>query len=112
MSDHHDSHEQPYTSARGDEADPPSGVTAFVGVIGVLLIVATVIGLDALYQYEDYKEVQTKKYEETYRERVRLQAEQRENIEQYAVNKETGAVQIPIEDAMRLVLKDLKTASE
>ena len=107
---HHEEHEEAFTSARGAEADPPSAVTAFVGVIGVLLIVASVIGLDALYQYEDTKEVQTKKYEDTYRARVLLQETQRTNLAKYAIDDETEAVQIPIEDAKAVVLKELKSS--
>jgi hypothetical protein len=95
-----------FHTARGAEADPPGVSTSFIGLVGVLVLVVVVLGLETLFYYTSNRENQTKLYEARYADRVHLQQTQREQLAKYGMDPQTGKVQIPIERAMELVVPE------
>lgn len=100
-----------FHTARGAEADPPGWSTAFIGAVSVIILIVTLLGLEALFRYQQGREDQFKLHAARHVDRAVLQQSQRETIASYKRDKQTGVVQIPIEQAKELVLKDLKAGA-
>lgn len=96
-----------FHTARGAEADPSGGPTVFAGVVGVLVLVASIFALEALFHYKAQGDVQSKVYEANYQERLARQQAQQESLARYTIDKKTGTATIPIDRAMDLVVQDL-----
>ena len=100
----------------GDHDDPLTGPSWYVGLVGGLLLVATLLGLTALYYNEKTGEAQSpdKIVAKIPAELADLRALQEKRLTSPAhreVRDEAGeqitALVIPIEDAMHLVVKEL-----
>ena len=100
-----------FHTARGAEADPPGGSTAFLGFVSVIVLVVILLALEALFRFEQTREDSVKLSEAADFDRVALQQTQRQTLASYKIDPKTGAVQIPVERAMELVLKDLKSGA-
>lgn len=88
--------------------DPSSAPTALVGFVFVVLVVITVIGLQAYFGRAEKEEFEAKVVGVPNLDRARIQLEQREEMAQYRwLDRETGTVGIPIEQAMEIVVRDL-----
>ena len=88
--------------------DPSSAPTAIVGITFVVLVIITVVGLQAYFGRAEEEEFEAKVVDVKNLDLARLELEQREEIEQYRwIDRETGTVGLPIERAMELVIRDL-----
>ena len=97
-----------------DHEDPLTGPSWYVGLVGGLILVVTLLGLTALYYNEKADETEKKVVAEFPAELEKLRDGQRERLTSPAhreVRDEAGeqitALVIPIEDAMQLVVKEL-----
>ena len=99
-----------------DHEDPLTGPSWYVGLVGGLILVVTLLGLTALYYNEKAGEAQSpeKFVAKIPAELKKLRDGQRERLTSPAhreVRDEAGeqitALVIPIEDAMHLVVKEL-----
>ena len=106
----HEMHSSVGASARGADADPPSGATSLIGVVGTIIIIAIVLGLEALYYFSAAEERKEKVYQREYQTRTALHAEQVANLNRFRLDRDTGRAEIPIELAKDLVLKELKSS--
>jgi len=92
-----------------DQSDPNSRMTLIVGFIGVVVTIAIVIWLIAMFNIELSKEVERK---EAMRPPVEIQqyrAEQESRLHGYEwVDTEAGVVAIPIERAMEIVVREAR----
>jgi hypothetical protein len=92
------------------ERDPKASPTAVVGIVGILLLVASVIGTQALYYGTERFEVEQKVYNPPVIEIADIRAEQFARIHRVAwIDKEKEVVAIPIERAMELAVRELKS---
>ncbi|MCG3195842.1 MAG: hypothetical protein HUU16_01230 [Candidatus Omnitrophica bacterium] len=90
-----------------DNSDPNVPWTAIIGAVGFALLIATVVGTQALYYMTEKAEFEQKVVQQTPEELTSLRAKQFENLNAYRwVNKASGTVAIPIEQAMQLVVRD------
>jgi hypothetical protein len=103
-----------YEHNPSDHEDPLTGPSWYVGLVGALLLVVTLLGLTALYYNTKTKETEEKVIAEFPIELEKLLADQEERLTGPAhreVRDEAGeqitALVIPIEDAMQLVAKEL-----
>ena len=102
----------------GDHEDPLTGPSWFVGLVGGLILVATLLGLTALY-YNMVTEEEVEKVINTGREELEnLRREQSMHLvgparrEERLVNGEVViALVIPIDQAMELVVRDAEGTS-
>ena len=106
----HEMHSSVGASARGADADPPSGATSLIGVVGTIIVIALVLGLEALYYFSASAERKEKVYEREYQTRAALHTEQIANLNRFRLERDSGKAEIPIEVAKDLVLKDLKSS--
>jgi hypothetical protein len=87
--------------------DPKAAGIIFSGVVGTLVLVVTILALQALvYQYEA-SENQTKNLDQQWTDRLHRTAAQEANLQRYRwVDKDKGVAGIPIDDAIALFLHD------
>lgn len=87
--------------------DPRATAVIFSGVVGTLVLVISVIVLQALtYQYE-IRENERKNIAQVWTDRVHRNAEQELNLNRYRwVDQEKGIAAIPIADAIQIVARE------
>lgn len=97
-------------AVRTEEGADPNGFwTAVVGGIGVVVTMAIIVALQALFNRVDADERQRKIYDAVSNELTRARAEQLEGMNTYGwVDKDAGVVAIPIDKAMELTVRDLQ----
>ena len=88
-----------------DRPDPDALTTATVGIVGTILVIATVAFLQGLYESVNRSEFQRKVVDEAPAELTELHAAQLRRLHATAwVDRQNGIVAIPIEKAMALLL--------
>jgi hypothetical protein len=96
-------HEQ--SSIATDPPDPDALTTATVGIVGTILVIASVVFLQGLYESVNRREFQRKIVDEAPAELTLLRAAQLRRLSATAwVDKQNGIVAIPIEKAMALLV--------
>lgn len=96
-----------------DYRDPDAWTVLTVAIVGAVLTVASVVALQALYYQVEESENRAKVVALPPRELTMLRENQTRKLEQYRfVNREAGLVEIPIERAMELTVRDLAVAEE
>ena len=90
--------------------DPKVGTMLFVGAIGVLLLVASFIGLQAYQRWMKERELYTKVISKPQAELIGLEMKQLEEIGGYRwIDPDKGVVGIPVERAMQIMAAELKS---
>lgn len=90
----------------GTEGDPKTGLTAVVAIVGTLILVLTIVALQALY-YHVEDDIYAELYAEPNLDLKMVRAQQLELLNSYGwVDREKGLVRIPIDRAMELVVAD------
>lgn len=90
-----------------EEADPDTTSTLLVVVVGTILIVAVVVFVQGLYGRATRSEFERKVVAEAPAELQRLRADQLMRLSGLTwVDRREGIVTIPIEDAMRMVIRE------
>lgn len=91
---------------RGIEGDPRTGQAVVVGIVGTLILILIVVGLQALfYHVED--DLYSQIYAEPQLDVKMVKAQQLELLASYGwVDREKGVVRIPIDRAMEMVVAD------
>ncbi len=90
----------------GMEGDPKTGLTLVVGIVGVLLLVMIIVGLQAVY-YDVENDIVAEIYAEPSLDVKLVKAQQLEVLNSYGwVDREKGVVRIPIDRAMELVIAE------
>lgn len=88
--------------------DPNAAPTAIVTAVFAILMVATVIGLQAFYGHAKHNSIEAKVYDNPSTRKNQVVAEQREALSNYGwVDRDAGIVEIPIDRAMELVSEEL-----
>lgn len=95
----------------GDHEDPVAGPTWTVSIVGAVLFVASVLGVAALYYDVLAEEEVVKVYEPAEAEIAELQKQQLARLEgpirnEIRLGAEGGALVIPIEQAMELIVEE------
>jgi hypothetical protein len=92
-----------------ETADPKSGPTLLVGIVGAVVLVVVVVLLETLYFRTAQSEFERKVIADGAQELRSVQAEQRELLNGYRiVDAGQGVVAIPIERAMELVVEEAR----
>jgi hypothetical protein len=87
--------------------DPNALMTVALGVIGCLLLLAILFGLEAVFYSAQQSEYGQKVVRKKPVELMRVQAEQREAIRDYHwIDREAGVVGLPIERSMELLVEE------
>ena len=95
-----------------DQSDPSTRMTLIVGFIGVVVTLAMVIWLIAMFNIQVAKEVERKAAMRPPVEIQRYRAEQESRLHGYEwVDPEAGVVAIPIERAMEIVVREARDGS-
>lgn len=93
-----------------DERDPNSSSTIYVGIVGILLLVLSFLGLQAMYRSFEHNETYTKVVSKRAQDAIELDRTQREQLTGYRiVDKAKKTVSIPIERAMSIMAGELKS---
>ena len=93
-------------------ADPNGAWTAVIGIIGAVLTLAIIVGLQALYNQVYQDELQRKVYGAVSDQLMQTRADQLATMNSYKwVDQEAGVAGIPIEVAMEKVVTELKGTS-
>jgi hypothetical protein len=91
--------------------DPNAKAVAFVGSLGVLIVIMVVVLLQAFFYRAEQQENERKALVASPGELRALQAQQRDQLATYRiVDREKGLVAIPIQEAMRLTRLELAAA--
>jgi len=89
------------------------GKLFFVGLLSVVLTIDAVVGLQALYYWQLARAEAAIDYSAASKKLHKLLDEQRKTLNEYRVlDAAKGTVAIPIEEAMKLVVKELSSQSE
>lgn len=89
--------------------DPSATPTAIVVVVFTLLVVITILALQAYFSRVQSEEFQAKVVSETPAEKEQVFAEQRKLLSEYRwIDKDQGIVGIPVERAMQLEAAELR----
>jgi len=90
-----------------EESEPDTLQIALVGVIGTLLLLIVVAVLQGLYEHVERREINRKVVEVTPLELATLRVHQQEVLAATVwVDPKAGAVTIPIDRAMDLIVRD------
>ncbi len=93
--------------------DPTTGPTAFYLTIGVILFAVAVFGLQGYYGRVIGQEAKEKKSTQSSGPAEQLRTEQLDRMTEYRwLDADTGAVAIPIDRAMDLVVEELARPPE
>jgi len=85
--------------------DPDAAVTAVVGIVGAVLLIVVVLGLQAFFYGAERREAERKNVAPGFEELVALRADQQEQLNSYRwIDEPGGVVGLPIERAMELVV--------
>lgn len=95
------------------QSDPNTPAVLLVGIIGVILLFAIVVGLTAVYQAVEQDQLQDKVYTSVPQELAQLRAKQQAQINGYRHLPGDGQrVALPITRAMELVVDELNSLEE
>jgi hypothetical protein len=87
--------------------DPSASPTAIVVVVFTLLVVITILALQAYFNRVNDEQLSEKVISQTPEEKAALFAEQRRELAGYRwVDRDSGVVGIPVERAMELVVAE------
>jgi hypothetical protein len=105
-------HNDPYaTDFLVDDGDPDARSTLYVGVVGVVLLVVTVVGLTAIFNHVVAEERYKKETLVRPAARLLYEADQAGKLTDYGwVDQTTGVVQLPIDRAMELVVRERQSS--
>ena len=91
--------------------DPSASPTAVVVVVFTLLVVITILALQAYFNRVETEQIETKVISRTPEERAAIFAEQRRILSGYRwIDREQGVVGIPVEKAMEIVVAENRQA--
>lgn len=91
--------------------DPKSSTTLIAGLLGAIGLLVIVVAAQVLFYNVQRQEDERKLYAVKLRELADLQAAQLAEINGYRyVDRSKGVVAIPIDDAIRLYVAEMKTA--
>jgi len=105
-------HHDPYaTDYLVDDGDPDARSTLYVGVVGAVLLVIIIVGLTAIFNRVVADERYAKETLVEPAARLLYEADQAGKLTDYGwVDETNGVVQIPIERAMELVVRERSTS--
>jgi hypothetical protein len=88
--------------------DPKSSSVVYVGVVGTLVVLIIVILLEALFYHQEYQQEVVKNLDVQFEGLVTRRAQQQERLVAPPrwIDRDKGIVQIPIDRAMELVIKE------
>ncbi|HMB67816.1 MAG TPA: hypothetical protein VKU85_00845 [bacterium] len=87
--------------------DPSASPTAVVVVVFTLLVVITILALQAYFTRVNTQQLETKVISRTPEEKAEVFAEQHRELSEYRwVDREQGVVGIPVEQAMKIVVAE------
>lgn len=90
-----------------DRQDPQGLLITILGVIGAILLYAIIVGLEFYYNRVNEQLINTKVYTTTPTQLRDLRAREDESLTRYRyIDEAKGVVQIPIDKAIELVLKE------
>ncbi len=90
-----------------DRQDPQSLLITILGVIGAILLYAIIVGLEFYYNRMNEQLINTKVYTTTPTQLRDLRTREDESLTRYRyIDEAKGIVQIPIDKAIELVLKE------
>jgi hypothetical protein len=93
------------TMATRQEANAP--LLAVIGIVAILLLIVIIIGVQAWFMAEQKADIERKFSDAQPTWLVDLKTEQTQRLETARwVDQSKGIVQIPIEEAMQLIVKD------
>lgn len=93
-----------------NQDDPNSLLTYAVGAISCVLLFAIIIALEALFFWAQQREFDRKVTSRRPNELRQVQAESLEKINDYRwIDQEAGVVAIPIDEAMKNMVRDART---
>lgn len=107
----HEAYEEidPAELEREQHDDPKPSATAFALAIGIIVVILSVIGLEALYYAVESDHAGSSALLASFPTRTELKKEQLGNTGGYRwVDRQAGVVAIPLDRAMDLVIPDLK----
>ena len=82
----------------------PASRLALIGTVGIVITIVTVLLLQVLYYRGENAQFEAKVLRVPYHEKVETLAAQQAELDSYGwVDRETGTVHVPIEQAMREV---------
>ena len=88
------------------QSEPNTPLIALIGVVGTVLLFVVIVGLQAMYHRQEASERVRKVEGVRFEELANNIASQQERLHAYRlVDPESGAVAIPIERALEIVLK-------
>ena len=90
-------------------ADPNGAWTAVIGIIGAVLTLAIIVGLQALYNKVETDEVQRKVFDAVADQLTQTRADQLATMNSYKwIDQKAGITGIPIDVAMEKVVVELR----
>lgn len=102
---------EPKTTSNIEESDPDAFSTVSIGAVGVILLVVIIVAVEALFAQVSRTEFERKVVQEAPQELRSLRAAQLEQLGGYrSVDPKGGAVTIPVERAMQLLIEEGKGA--
>jgi hypothetical protein len=91
--------------ATRQEANAP--LLAVIGIVSILMLIIIIIGVQAWFMAEQRADIERKFGDTQSTSLVNLKTEQTQKLETARwVDQSKGIVQIPIEEAMKLIVKD------
>jgi hypothetical protein len=94
-------------AAQRERDEPKAGLIAVIGVVGVIWLVAIVLGTQALYYEADRAQTQEKIHAVVAAEHQQLRDQQLADLNSYRwIDKERGVAGIPIDRAMELSVRE------
>ncbi|MCU0232152.1 MAG: hypothetical protein MUC67_12400 [Acidobacteria bacterium] len=94
----------------GTEGDPKTSLTAVVAIVGTLILVLIIVGLQALF-YHVENDAYAQVYSEPNLDLKMVRAQQLELLNSYGwIDREKGVVRVPIDRAMEMVVADPNAA--
>lgn len=96
--------------AQVKSGNPDTTMTVVVGIAGVLVVLLTIILLQALY-YRTESDLYTEVYSQPLLDVIQVRAQQQELLNGYLwVDRDKGIVRLPIDRAMELVVREAGAA--
>jgi len=93
--------------------DPNSLMTVVLGVIGCVLLLAILFGLEAMFFSAQHAEFRDKVVRQKPEELLRVQAGQLEAIRDYRwIDREAGVVAVPVERAMERIVEEQRARED
>lgn len=95
------------------QSDPDVPRILYLGVVGIILVFVTIVGLQVIFYQAEKAEIARKAAQHGPEEVYRLRAAQLERLNEYRwVDRKTNTVAIPIERAMGLAMDELNQAAK